>query len=136
VNTGRAKNKLLPEWSIFLFLALLLVVLSCKHDADKELSDRIATDSILSEEMMVLILSDLHTIEAAMVIKQNRGEYNDSTVVFLYNGLFTKYKITRERLDRSLEFYRRNTEKYLKLYERVIQELTDRENRFVKKGGS
>ena len=117
--------------NILLFLPLLLL-LACTSDQKPSEIQLIPADSIIPEELMVLILADVHFIEAAMVIERNRGKNANSQADFYYAGLFEKYKISRKRYQQNLEYYRDDPDTFHKLYEKVIKELTEREENFVK----
>ena len=117
--------------NILLFLSLLLL-LACTTDHQPVEAQLIPADSIIPEEQMVLILADVHIIEAAMVIERNRGGNANSQADFYYAGLFKKYRISRKRYQQNLEYYRDDPDTFSKLYENVIRELTEREKNFVK----
>jgi len=89
-------------------------------------------DSIIPEKQMVLILADAHIIEAALVIERNRGIEVAPHAAFYYAGLFKKFRISRKCYQQNLEYYRDDPDVFLKLYEKVIRELTEREKNFVK----
>ncbi|MFH1161620.1 MAG: DUF4296 domain-containing protein [bacterium] len=114
------------------FLSLFLLV-GCQTDPKQEEDSSIAADSLIPESEMILILADFHYIEAALQIRRNRGEDASEQAGYYYAGLFRKYHISRQRYQQNLEYYRRDPEVFIKLYEKVNQELVDREKKFVKK---
>ncbi len=117
--------------NILLFLSLLLLF-ACTTDQQPVEAQLIPADSIIPEEQMVLILADVHIIESAMLIERNRGKNAASQAGFYYTGLFKKYGISRKRYQQNLEYYRDDPDTFIKLYEKVVRELTGREKNFVK----
>jgi hypothetical protein len=118
----------------FLLSVLLALLLAgCTGGSMQNEGVLAAPDSLISEPVMVLILSDVHTIEAALQIRRNRGGETLRESAFYYAGLFQKYRISRQRYQQNLEYYRQDPDRFSKLYDKVNQELTRREKQFVKK---
>jgi len=117
--------------NMLLFLPLLLL-LACTTDQQPVETQLIPVDSIIPEQQMVLILADAHIIEAAMTIERNRGKNANSLADFYYAGLFKKFRISRKRYQQNLEYYQDDPDRFNKIYEDVIRELTEREKNFVK----
>lgn len=101
-------------------------------DPGPDVQVKIPTDSIIPEQQMILLLADAHTIEAALVIARNRGSNTRELGNFYYAGLFGKYRISRQRYQQNLEYYREDPDAFIKLYEKVNRELVEREKNFVK----
>ena len=117
----------MTRFLLFLFPVLLM---SCGSGARVQPAPSFPADSLISEDLMVQILADVHTIEAGLQVSRNRGAKLGSLPVELYNGLYTKYHISGIRLKENLAYYRTDPDNFLKLYERVFQELKDRQQRF------
>jgi len=115
----------------YLFISLFLFF-ACSTDQQSVETQVNPPDSIIPEKQMVLILADAHIIEAALVIERNRGIEVAPHAAFYYAGLFKKFRISRKCYQQNLEYYRDDPDVFLKLYEKVIRELTEREKNFVK----
>lgn len=89
-------------------------------------------DSIIPEPQMILILADAHTIEAALLISRNRGTDTKDLANYYYAGLFNKYRISKERYQQNLAYYREDPDSFIQFYEKVNLELKEREKNFVK----
>jgi len=83
---------------------------------------------------MVLIMADVHYIEAALLIDRNRGADINARTAFLYQGLYAKYRISKERFEQNMSWYRESPDRYMQLYEKVNQELVLREKNWVRSG--
>jgi len=110
----------------------LLILVSCVNDRKPELTSTIHPDSIIPEPQMILMLADAHTIEAALMIARNKGKNVSGEEVFYYSGLFRKYRMSRDRYQQNLSYYRNNPQLFIQMYEKVNKELATREENFVK----
>jgi len=113
------------------FLSLLILA-SCTSDRHPETELDLPADSIIPEPQMILMLADAHTIEAAMLVDRNKGLDTKGQADFYYSGLFRKYRVSRERYQKNIEYYRSDQEHFIQMYEKVNRELTKRENDFIK----
>lgn len=116
--------------SLLLLLAVALV--NCSPDRKAALRVQIPPDSVIPEPSMVLLLADVHLIEAEILIARNRGTSTPEMTVYYYSGLFRKYGISRERYQQNLEYYRDDPDTFIRLYAKVNHELEKREKDFVK----
>ncbi len=95
---------------ILLILALIFFV-EC-NNSEKE--------DIIEQDKFVDILVDIHIADALI---SNKGFYDgnlkDSTKSY-YNYVLKKHKVSRASFDKSMEYYSKDTENYLKLYDKVI----------------
>lgn len=105
-----------------LLAAVSLLSASCggKRPVPSDPSVVLAADSILAPEKMALILSDVHLAEAALLTDRNRGMATDRRAAFLYEGIYRKYGISDELYRKNLKYYLANPDAYVKVYERVI----------------
>ena len=117
--------------NLFLFLPLALLI-SCVPDQKPEVMLQVMGDSIIPEPQMILILADAHTIEAALLISRNRGTDTKDLANYYYAGLFSKYRISKERYQQNLAYYREDPDSFIQFYEKVNLELKEREKNFVK----
>ena len=116
------------------FLAMFAVTLllaSCGEKKDIPSTETaIPADSLISSGKMILILADVHMVEAALLLERNEGKESKEKPALYYQGIFTKYHISRIRYDENLKFYRRNPAIMLKMYDKVIDLLETREKKF------
>ena len=110
----------------------LLLLFACTRDQQPVEAELMPADSIIPEGEMVLLLADVHIIEAALTIERNRGQDADSLANYYYSGVFKKYRISRKRYQENLEYYRKDPDGFFILYGKVNKELIDRETNFVK----
>lgn len=82
-----------------------------------------APKGILSEKEMQRVQADMMMADA--IVGVNGNEYaNDTAKLALYESVFRKHKITREKYDSSLVWYGKNLDIYMKVYERIIADLS------------
>ena len=107
-------------------------LISCTPSDPLADKPKIPSDSIISEDQMVLMLADIHLADAGLLIKRNRGEKTDKLATKYYEGIFQKYHISADRYQMNLDYYRQDFEVLEKLYEKVVVELKAREQAYVK----
>lgn len=113
---------------------LLLLMVSC---ADKQenpaASGAMPPDSLISPARMVQILTDVHMIEAALLLERNEGLEPEDKPAFFYDGLFKKYNISRSRYDANMQYYADHPDEMTKIYDKVIQQIETRQRKFPPK---
>ena len=115
-------------WFAILFCTLFF---ACGEKKDlRGSSDTISPDSLISSGKMILILADVHVVEAALLLERNEGQVPNDEPAHYYQGIFNKYHISPGRYDQNLTFYRENPENFEKMYEKVIEVLENRQKRF------
>ena len=82
---------------------------------------------ILAEEQMEDILLDIHLVEAS-VKSLDQGATRIERQEYYYN-VFVKYGITKADFDRSIDWYSRDPERFVELYERVKVKAEDLQKR-------
>lgn len=107
------------------FLRLVIISLlfsSCYHENKPEV---VVPERLLSEEEMVLIMTDLQLAEG--VITYNRlqklsrnSKFKDS----VYNLVLTNYKISLDELISNFDYYNSDPQKMELLYEKVLSNLS------------
>jgi hypothetical protein len=108
-----------------------LLLFACRGKTDIPGSPvAISADSLIPEEKMVLILADVHVAEAAFLLERNEGLDSEENPESIYQGTFKKYRISRTRYDQNLAFYRQDTEKFAKMYEKIIGVLESHQTTF------
>jgi hypothetical protein len=113
-----------------LSFVLLLTLCSCGRPGTGKAGAEMPRDSLITEAKMILILADLHTVEALLLIRRNKGEDPPQLAAALFDQLFRKYGVTRQRFDMNLSYYKEDPEKFAKMYDYVVQVLTDRKRRY------
>ena len=109
-------------------LFLLLIILgfvSCSN-RNETLVEGIPQDSILPKEQMILMLADLHIIEAAMQLERNKGKDPREISKIWFSTFFSRNKVSEKRFNASVEYYKQDEGEFIKLYEEVIVELEKR----------
>jgi hypothetical protein len=121
-----------PGYYLSFFAALFL--LSCSStERPEDVGFGNKPDSVLSENTMVLLLADIHILEAGLNLeKSDDGGVTDRTGV-LYTGLFKKYGITKARYDASLKYYNKSPQEFAKLYSKVITQIELKQKQFAAK---
>ena len=112
------------------FLMLLLIstiFTACREKkADSVPPDAIAADSLISPDKMALVLADVHLVEAALLLDRNEGN-EPVEVQRYYQGIYDKHHVTPGMYNLSQEYYRKKPEIYVKIYEKVITVLENRQ---------
>ena len=115
-------------------LFCLFLFCSCGGDKPRMLEEQVdlPADSLISEPLMIQLMADVHVLEAGIQVERNHGIDPKGRAEQLYEGLFRKYRITRSQFEKNLAWYRSDPDNFAKFYEKVEQELTYRDERFVK----
>ncbi len=113
---------------LFLFPAVVLLH-GCgeKRPVPYDASVVLSADSLITPEKMALILSDIHLADAALTNDRNRGIATSGKARFLYEGIWRKYGISAVLYEKNLKYYLANPEAYVKVYDRVIAILEQKE---------
>lgn len=81
-------------------------------------------DDILQPSVMIPILVDVHLAEADAI---NRRVTPDSVRIILenhYHDIFQIHHVDKEDFLRSFDFYMQQSETFLEMYEKVIEQIT------------
>jgi hypothetical protein len=121
--------------SAFLFPVLIfLVLLSCgKSEKPEALPSGFVQDSVIPEITMVCILADVQILEGALVMERNEGVVTKGKSERLYQALFLKYHISRKKYESSLRYYSMNPGLFVKMYDKVILQLEQKQKMFTEK---
>lgn len=115
-------------------VCLFFLLVSCAEKKDVPATgDSMAPDSLISREKMIRILTDVHIIEAALLLERNEGQKSKDKPGFYYEGIFKKYHISRNRYDANLKHYSQNPSEMAGMYDKVIQEIENRQKKFPSK---
>ena len=116
-------------------LGLLLLIVSLLTGCSGKKTENPITgnrpDSLIPQGKMILILSDVHVVEAAFMLGRNDGADNSTGEEYYYRGIFNKYRITRSQFENSMAWYRQDPENYAKMYEKAIVILENRQKQFT-----
>jgi hypothetical protein len=108
---------------IFLCLILLLFLNSCNNGKKPAVKTVTRPDSLISEEKMIRIMTEIHLTEAALVYLRNHGTETKLLTSEYYNVLFSRFKTSKRNFERNLEYYQQDQEEFLKMYAEVNRKL-------------
>jgi len=98
---------------------LCLILLSCGNQQKETPQD------ILSENIFINLLKDIHLAEAKFELHKTKGMENaKNELAYNYSSIYKKYEITLDDFDKTLDYYAQNPEKLEKIYTRVLEQLT------------
>jgi hypothetical protein len=108
----------------FLILALLFFS-SCRQENTKSYIS-IPQDSIIGQSEMISILADVHVIEAGLQIERSKGVDAQKLSAKYYAALYSKFRISEKRFRASMDYYKQDQGKFIRMYDEVIAELEKR----------
>jgi hypothetical protein len=104
---------------LFLFVITLT---SCSKNQE------VIPDAVLKRDKMVLILSDMHLLEAqAQMSNYNQNDSAKLIVASAYKDIFLKNKVDAKKFQRSYEYYQVRPELMSEIYKEVLTELSRRQ---------
>lgn len=81
-------------------------------------------DDVLDEEEMARLLADIHIGES--VVEANSSQFTDDSVKRAFRqSIYARHGLTTEQVETSLAWYGYNMEKYVEVYDRVIEILNE-----------
>jgi hypothetical protein len=103
-------------------LLFVLTTASCsKHQ-------ELIPDTVLKRDKLVLILSDMHMLEAqAQMSNYNQNDSTKLIVASAYKAVFLKNKVDAKQFQRSYEYYQVRPELMSEIYKEVLTELSRRQ---------
>ena len=102
---------------------MILVLFACSGQQPTSGTDLQKPDSLISRNQMVRIITDVHLTEAALAYIKNKGEAKTDIAKDYYDAVFSKYKISRKNFESNFDYYKRDQEELIKIYEAVIRNL-------------
>jgi DNA-binding Lrp family transcriptional regulator len=106
----------------FLAVSILVLFLGCTHKINE---NKPVPDDLIPKEQMVDIFVDLKIMDAILASKQRKKEQDQQlTKLYLHNSIMEKYGITRDRFERSVEYYQRDLKVLDEIYEEAITKLS------------
>jgi hypothetical protein len=110
------------KYSLWFFI--IITLFACKKHQEPAGNEIQKPDSIISRRQMVMILTDVQLTEAAMGYLTTKGDPKKNlSADDYYNAVFSKYKISRKNFETNFDFYKRDQEDLIKIYEEVIKNL-------------
>ncbi|MBI9037652.1 MAG: DUF4296 domain-containing protein [Bacteroidales bacterium] len=113
--------KLFKVSKIIFIICLSFYFFSCGES--KSNYEKSKLKNLISVEKMIDILVDVQIVEAALVKKRGKNEDTDFYSQYYYKKIFTKYSISKDQYDFSLEYYKNNIEIFEKIYQQVSDSL-------------
>ena len=104
-----------------IFLSILLLFTACRKQPD----------GVLPADRMEDLLVDIHKTEAVMTLNHNKYPSDDKKRT-MREAVFMRHNTSQEEFDYSLEWYGKNINIYMEIYDKVIERLKA-ENEAVKK---
>jgi len=87
-------------------------------------------DWVIDRESMANLMADIHTGEATIDFNYSRFP-NDSTRKMLKQSIYAAHGVTAEQVDTSYVWYGNHIEEYIKVYDRTIEILKERQLNFA-----
>lgn len=106
---------------LFIPLVFIIFLFGCKSDPVKKTVQ--IPEDIIPPAKMEKVLTDVQLIESALVYQRsNRMSYLERKD-FYYAYLCDKYGISKDELDKSLEFYKSQTILLEEMYRNIVSEI-------------
>lgn len=107
---------------IIVLLLPLLLLAACRHE------ERPA--DVMSHEQMVAFLTDAYLLEGFYAVEtQYRYDALSPEVLHSYDSILAVHNLTRDAVERSLDYYTNHLDEYQSIHEEVVTLLeTQREN--------
>jgi len=106
------------KYFLFILIGFLLIFSACKND---HRSDK--PENLISRDIMVQVLTDVHLIEASIKLNNERKLNKEEYAYYYYQYLYEKHNITEEDFNLSLDYYQQNVDTFDTIYVDVISEL-------------
>lgn len=108
---------------VLLLLPLLLTVAACRHEGRPA--------DVMTHEQMVAFLSDAYLLEGFYAIEtQYRYDALTPEVLHSYDSILSVHNLTRDAVERSLDYYTRHLDEYQTIHEEVVTRLeAERDNK-------
>jgi len=102
---------------------------SCYNELDQPLQDDF--EPTVTKEELINILTDLQLVQAAMKYKENSGQNIENLNLEYHQMIFDKYGVSKEELQKTIDFYKVNIQEYNETYEKVIENLSKMESEII-----
>jgi Domain of unknown function (DUF4296) len=106
-----------------IIIILFSIAISCScSNKKKEVK---IPDDIMPKDSMVIVIKEVHLVEAAIFMQQQQGLNQDKRLVKqYYNHLFTSLDVDLNYFKKSLKFYSFNPIEMEKIYTEVVNQLS------------
>ncbi len=111
------KNAMPSDLNLYVKLFVIVLLIACSNK-DNNFTP---PPGILSQDSMVAILTDVHLVEGAKIGRKIMGD--TLTVEHYYHKVYDKHNISKEKFEKSFDFYNHNPAVMDEIYELVIEEL-------------
>ena len=108
-----SKNRL-----VIVFFVVVTLLFSC-NKKQKEIPAE-----IIQKDSMVNIIVDLHLADAILLNPLTQSKISDISSNRLYKTVLDKYNITRERFNKSIDYYAETPAVLDSIYDKVIEQLS------------
>ncbi|MGQ9845911.1 MAG: DUF4296 domain-containing protein [Bacteroidales bacterium] len=99
-------------------LCSTLFLFSCKQNSTE------IPEGVISRDSMINIIVDLHLVDAVLQNPMTQSKVGDIPSNNLYKAVMKKYHISKERFDKSMDFYSDNPVMLDSMYDSVIEKLS------------
>lgn len=101
---------------VLLLLPLLLTVAACRHEGRPA--------DVMTHEQMVSFLTDAYLLEGFYAVEtQYRYDALTPEVLHSYDSILQVHALTRDDVERSLDYYTRHLDEYQAIHEEVVARL-------------
>ena len=98
---------------------LCLILIGCGNQQKETPQD------ILSENIFVDLLKDIHLAEAKFELQKTKGIENaKNELAHNYNAIYETHEITEDDFDKTLDYYAQHPEQLEKIYTHVLEQIT------------
>lgn len=101
---------------------LAIILVSCD-------SGNKTPDYVISHDDMVNIIIDIHVADGLLTDNNVRRKLAKKDSLNYYNAILNNYGYTRADFDTSVHFYSKNIDEYDKIYEEVLNNLSEMETK-------
>ncbi len=103
-----------------LILLVILNITSCKLFTQTD-------EDILTDEEFKSVLLDIHLTNAIMEIEESTVLRDSLKMKMYYESILTKHNTSISKLNKTIKFYSTHPTEYNKIYEQVLEELSEKE---------
>jgi hypothetical protein len=106
----------------FFIISSFIIIIGCTQKVELK---KAAPDDLIPREQFIDILVDIKIFDAILAMKQRKKLTDmDYTKYFIHNSIMEKYSISRQRFERSLEYYQQDMEEMDAIYAEAITRLS------------
>ena len=116
--------------TILVLLTFSLMIASC---GDKLKN---VPDNIVEENKLVSLLVDIHLTDAMLTKEKKPHTEKYETAIKMYPSVLLKHNINRAIFDSTIRYYVKFPDKFAKIYDDVLRELSILEGKVQEKPGS